>query len=74
MGGPGLTSLNTVWPKEVQTIVKQAFLDTPNTYTEFRYQKLCEQVNQRLLDKVTENDIIAELNKILARCERVEAA
>ncbi len=65
---------NKVWPKEVQTYVKQAFLDNPNTFTEFRYETLCEKVNQRLLDKVTENEISSELNKMLARCERVEAA
>lgn len=65
---------NSVWPIEVLTLVEQAFSANPNTKTEVRQQKLCEQVNQRLLDNVLKNDIIAELNSMLARCERVEDA
>lgn len=65
---------NSVWPIEVLTLVEQAFNANPNTKTEVRQQKLCEQVNQRLLDNVLKNDIIAELNSMLARCERVEDA
>lgn len=74
MGEPVLTATNSVWPKEVLELVEQAFNANPNTKTEVRQQKLCEQVNQRLLDNVLKNDIIAELNSMLARCERVEDA
>lgn len=74
MGEPVLTAANSVWPKEVLELVEQAFSANPKTKTEVRQQKLCEQVNQRLLDNVLKNDIIAELNSMLARCERVEDA
>ncbi len=69
-----LMTTNPVWPKEVQALVEQAFSANPNTYTAFRQQKLCEQVNQRLLDNVLKKDIITELNAMLARCEPVEEA
>lgn len=68
------SSANIVWPIEVLTLVEQAFSANPNTKTELRQQMLCEQVNQRLLDNVLKNDIIAELNSMLARCEQVEDA
>lgn len=65
---------NSVWPIEVLTLVEQAFNTNPNTKTELRQQMLCERVNQRLLNNVLKHDIIAELNSMLTRCERVEDA
>ncbi len=74
MGEPVLTATNSVWPKEVLELVEQAFNANPNTKTDVRQQMLCERVNQRLLDNVLKKDIIAEINNMLARCERVEDA
>jgi N6-adenosine-specific RNA methylase IME4 len=68
------TATNSVWPKEVLELVEQAFNANPNTKTDVRQQMLCERVNQRLLDNVLKKDIIAEINNMLARCERVEDA
>lgn len=68
------SSANIIWPIEVLTLVEQAFNTNPNTKTELRQQMLCERVNQRLLNNVLKHDIIAELNSMLTRCERVEDA
>ena len=62
----------SIYPLEVLAIVAQAFNDNPHTKTEIRTQALCDKANSMLLDKHSQEDILTELNTMLARCEKVE--
>lgn len=67
---PSEESKKAVYPVEVINLVEQAFSANPHTKNDIRTEHLCEFANEMLLDKNSHEDILAEMNKMLARCEK----
>ncbi|MGL6124626.1 MAG: phage N-6-adenine-methyltransferase [Shewanella sp.] len=65
---------NSLWPREVQYAVAEAFKANPNKFNELREKVLSETANKLLLERLRPSQIIKELSDMLAKSKPVGEA